>query len=359
MMLYDVFIFSYSQKIINIINIINNIYINMDRSQVRSHMTHFLTHPSLSTLNESKKYLISLRNSEIKYFTLVQSRSLWFSLIFYKFREENNVTDKLYAFARRFLLDTISINSSDESYKNSANKYLEIFEEWKTEDRETFLDQIVNYYLEVLHLKQIIEETRDPNTINEWKESYQNLLLKIRNSANSIGFLKELDERVKKINELKSSIVKETMKRAYWDMIEKDIRNKHYISFISQLIELKEILKCIIPLRFHDDLNDKFDIDFIAQRLEHESKDESKDEKKDESKDILITTYKWILESIQEWDSVVCRPLYEREINIWEKSVELFVDDSPKFLRFSLELCTLLALDAKTRIKIWKSLLNL
>lgn len=319
----------------------------MDRTQVRHHMTHFLTHPSLTSLQECKKYLINLRNSPIKGFTPVQSRSLWFSLIFYKFRDENSVTDELYSAVRRFLLNTISMQSTDESYLNSAKKYLEIFEKWKKEDRQSFLDQIVSYYIDVLQLKQIIEETQNENTINEWKESYQNLLITIRESANRMGFLRELDKKVEEINQKKKSIVEELMKRAYWDMIEEDIKNKYYDTTIAQLIELKDLIRHIIPQRFHSDLNDKFDIDFIKQCLENNEIIINKEH--------LINVCRWILDSMKEWDSAVARPLYEREMETWENSIQNL--EWPRFLRFSLELCTILALDAKTRISIWRSLL--
>lgn len=319
----------------------------MDRNQVRHHMTHFLTHPSLISLQECKKYLISLRNSPINGFTSFQSRSLWFSLVFYKFRDENKITDELYAAVRRFLLDTISIQSSEDSYLNSAKKYLEIFEKWKTQDRESFLDHIVSYYIDVLKLKQIIEETHNENTINEWKESYQNLLITIRDSAKRMGLLRELDKKVEEINQKKKSIVEEVMKRAYWDMIEEDIKNEQYITVIAQLVELKELIKHIIPPRFHSDLHDKFDIDFIKKCLENNEIIINKQH--------LINVCRWILDSMKEWDSAVARPLYEKEIETWENSIQSL--EWPRFLRFSLELCTMLALDAKTRISIWRSLL--
>jgi hypothetical protein len=239
------------------------------------------------------------------------------------------------------------MQSTDESYLNSAKKYLEIFEKWKKEDRQSFLDQIVSYYIDVLQLKQIIEETQNENTINEWKESYQNLLITIRESANRMGFLRELDKKVEEINQKKKSIVEELMKRAYWDMIEEDIKNKYYDTTIAQLIELKDLIRHIIPQRFHSDLNDKFDIDFIKQCLENNEIIINKEH--------LINVCRWILDSMKEWDSAVARPLYEREMETWENSIQNL--EWPRFLRFSLELCTILALDAKTRISIWRSLL--
>jgi len=62
------------------------------------------------------------------------------------------------------------------------------------------------------------------------------------------------------------------------------------------------------------------------------------------------------MESMKESDSESACPMYEREITRWEKSINVL--EWPTFIRFSLELCTVLALDAKTRISVWKSIIN-
>jgi len=318
----------------------------MNKDNVRQRMTHFLTHSSLNTLNASKKYLISLRNTIIEGFTITESRSVWFSLMFYKFREENNVSDELYSAARLFLLDTISLHSEQETYVRSARNYLEIFERLKKEDRRSLLDEIVSHYLDVLHLKESIEQTRNQSTIDEWKDNYQRMLITIRESASKIGLLRELDKKVEEIERSKRTIVQQIMERAYWDMIERDIKNRHLSTFIAQLVELKEIVKYIIPKRYYNDLNDRFDIELIKQRLECERKEDRKeDDEKDD--DLLIDTFRWVLESLKEWDSPVLSSLYERELITWEGAKNTL--EWCQFLRFSLELCTLLALDSKVR----------
>lgn len=307
----------------------------------KSHITHFLSHPSLKTIEQSKQYLISLRDTLIDGFTLTESRSLWFSLLLYKFRHEQETPDELWQSARTFILDTLRENQSD-----SAKKFLDTFNEWKKEDFKSFINEVVGYYLQVIHLKQTIEETKEEATIHEWKDSYQTLIMKIRNAAERMGFLPTLDEKVREVEQFRNSIVQDMMRRAYWDMLENDVRQLQYATVICQLTELKDLIKEIVPVQYHSDLHDKIDIDYVRQRIETHTLDQ----------EYLVGLCRWVMDSMKEWDSASARPLYEREIETWEKAIGTL--EWSTFIRFSLELCTVLALDAKTRISIWKSILR-
>jgi len=317
--------------------------LKMDHREIRRHMTFFLTDPSLRPIEDAKNYLIPLRRVAMEGFTIVESRCLWFSLILYKFRTESGIPDELWTAARNFVLESLR---QDNTRETSARLYLSLFETWKKDDHQSFVNEVVGYYLEVLHLKQTIEETREESTIAEWQTSYQGLLLKIRDAAQRMGFLKALDDRVAEVHRIRHSIVENMMKRAFWDMLENDIKEENYTTVMCQLIELKELVKEIIPSRYHADLHEKFNIDFIQQQLEQRSMDPA----------YLVQLCRWIMDSMKEWDAASTQPLYEREISTWEQSIGTL--EWPRFLRFSLELCTMLALDAKTRVSIWRSLLR-
>jgi len=317
--------------------------LQMDNREIRRHMTFFLTDPSLRSIEDAKNYLIPLRRGSMEGYTIVESRCLWFSLILYKFRTDSGIPDELWTAARNFVLESLR---QDPTREASARHYISLFETWKKDDHQSFVNEVVGYYLEVLHLKQTIEETREESTIAEWKDSYNGLLMKIRDSAERMGFLKALDERVAEVHRIRHSLVENMMKRVFWDMLENDIKDEKYTSVMCQLLELKELVKEIIPSRYHADLHEKFNIDFIQQQLEQRSLDP----------EYLVQLCRWIMDSMKEWDAAATQPLYEREIATWEKAIGTL--EWPRFLRFSLELCTMLALDAKTRVSIWRSLLQ-
>lgn len=315
----------------------------MNLTEIKHHITRFLSHPSLSTIEAAKQYLITLHRTAMDGYTMMESRRLWFSLILYKFRTEHNVSDNLWAAARGYLLDILSSHSLGDA---PARHFLAVFDEWKKEDHASFVNEVIGYYLEVLHLKQTIEETREESTIAEWKDSYQGLIYKIRDAATRMGFLAQLDERVGEVNRARQTLVENMMKRAYWDLVEQNIREKQYTSVLLQLLELKELVKEVIPSRFHTDLHEKFNIEYIQEKLEQEVLDPA----------YLVQLVRWIMDSMKEWDAASTRPLYDREIQTWEESIGTL--EWPRFLRFSLEICTLLALDAKTRVSIWRQLLR-
>ena len=307
---------------------------------VKQTIIHFLS--TSITFDSAKQYLISIRNDPIQGHNLKESRMLWFSLLMYKFRQEQNTPDELWDDARSFILNVLR----DQPYEESARKFIIHFSEWKETDFTTFTNEIVKYYLQVLHLKETIEETKEEETIQEWQDSYQRLILKIRNSAEKVGCLHQLDERVQQVHELRHTIVSTIMRRAYWDMLEEDIRQQRYETVICQLVEIKDLVRSIIPSLYHADLDDKFNIEYVKERIQNQSFDQT----------YLVELCRWIMESMKESDSESACPMYEREITRWEKSINVL--EWPTFIRFSLELCTVLALDAKTRISVWKSIIN-
>jgi len=317
----------------------------MDSREIRRHMTHFLTDKSCATVEGAKQYLIGLRQSGMAGLTLYESRALWFSLLLYKFRSENGISDEVWSAAKGFILASLR---QDADMEGRARHFLQMFNDWKRDDRASFFNEVVGYYLEVLQLKETIEETKEEATISEWRDSYVGLMQRIRDAAGRMGFLAALYARVAEVHRVRHSLVENMMKRAYWDMVEQDIREERYDTVLCQLLELKELVREVIPERFHADLHDRFCVDDIQARLEARALDAG----------YLIQLCRWVMDTMKEWDSAAARPLYDREVQTWETVVQEGSLEWPRFLRFSLELCTLLALDAKTRVSVCRSVLR-
>jgi len=234
----------------------------------------------------------------------------------YKFKNEENVPTELWEASRNFILDTLRNKKT-----NSTRLYLNVFNEWKSKEFDTFFDEVFEYY------------------IYAQKMDHTELIEQIRDIAQKMGFLEKID---KKMNELTTTIVKDVMHQAYWDMLEEDIRKKEYSTVICQLTELFNIMKEIVPERFHSDLYDKFDVDYVHQLINSDTL----------YKEYISDLCHWIILTLKEWDSASNQPFYDKEIKTYENT-EL---ELPTFIRFSLELCTLLATDAKIRISLWRTL---
>lgn len=309
----------------------------------RQHMTYFLTNKSITSVQDGRIYLRTVRDVMINGYTKTQSRSLWFSLLLYKFRADHDISDDLWQAARSFIMETLR---SSDRVNEVTQQYLTLFDQWKKEDFKSFVEEIAGYYMNVIHLKETIESTREESTIHEWQENYQQLIHKIRATAERMGFLSVLDEKVRQVEHTRRSLVQDVMHRAFWDMLEEDIRSHKYAIVICQLHELKDLLRHIVPRSFHNDLNDKFDVEYIRQLIETQSFNQP----------YLMDLCHWVMDTMKEWDSETAKPLYEVELSRWQQLVDQM--EWPQMVRSSIELCTVLALDAKTRIALWRRLLD-
>ena len=62
------------------------------------------------------------------------------------------------------------------------------------------------------------------------------------------------------------------LKKSYWGEMYSDILNKDFTSLLNILIEMKQMIKDLVPNRkdIHKELDEHIDIPFIKQKLEHD-----------------------------------------------------------------------------------------
>jgi hypothetical protein len=309
---------------------------------LRRHLLDLLSSTTIQTLEQGRKALLPLRSIPIDGFTLIQSRQLWYAWILYKFKNEQDVPETLWLAARKFILTSLK----GEDINTDAKAYLDIFSEWKTSDMRSLVDDMAQYYFHTLELKSVIEETANEHSIDEWKASYTALLKHIQESAEKIGCWDALQRRIHELKEAQRSLVQQMMHKAFWDKIEEDIIQEDYMMVMCQLLELKQMLIEIIPSSFHSDLHEHLDIDFIKERISTQTFDTH----------FIVSLSEWIMESLKEWDSEHVSHLYDKEIESLHLAVQTL--EQPKLLRTLLEICTVLALDLKTRKAVWRTLLQ-
>lgn len=303
----------------------------------RKQLLQLFTDTSVKTFHQGRNSLLPLRSITIDGFTLAESRQLWYAWLLYKYKTDQNVPDELWASARTVILEAMRGND----IKEVAYAYFTQFKEWKEEDLHSLTDEIAQYYFHVLELKQLIEQTANENTVAEWRSNYDALLIHIQSAAERIKCWNQVQERVAHLQHAQRSVVRQMLHRVFWDQIESDIRHEEYSTVLCQLLELKQLMTDIIPVSFHSDLHEHLDMDFIKQRIDDKTFDDT----------FVLGLTKWIMEALQEWDSEDVRHLYDQEIQALYQSVEVL--EWPVLLRTLLEVCTMLALDLKTRKAVW------
>ena len=303
---------------------------------VKKHMGEFLS--NIKTLDMGRKELIKFRNITIGELSLVDSRNIWFSLLLYKFKKDLDINDILWSKARKVILSILR----EENILDTINEYMVEFNLWKQSDYNEFILEVASIYYNLLQIKDSIEETKNNNTIDEWKDNYNGLINKVRESAQKMGFLNNINNR-------KKNIVEDIMKKAFWDLVEKDITESKYDIIYTILIEIKQNLLDILPTNMNNNLDilptnmnnnlDILDISYIKQRIESNTFD----------KEYLLELFRSIIEFLTYWDSEEYKKLYDKEMEEVMSNTNITI---------VIKKSMLLTTDLKTRKQLWLKLLQ-
>jgi len=273
----------------------------------------------------------------IEPFTKIQSRSLWYSLLFYHCRNDHDIPDELWKVSREFILTVLK----GQDYVELAKIYIQQFDSWKERDFQSLLLEMATLYAQVLDLKETIEASRDANTIREWQESYQELLQKIRTAASRLHALSTMEGMIVEIQRKKRQYVYDMLHRAYWDMLEEELEKQETAILQSNLHELSAIL-VQIPPQIEDQI---FSVSEVEQMIL------DKTFGKTEARELFHRCMSFL----KHWDSVEHQRIYDDAL----QEIDLPTEVSwSKWIRMLMEICTWRATDLLTRKRLWKILLQ-
>jgi hypothetical protein len=294
------------------------------------------------SVEDGQKMLKEFRNTKINPFNMKDSRSIWMSLLLYKFKNEMDVSEELWNKCRQVIL---SVLRRDSHLNTVITDYLKEFMIWQNEDLSDLVMQIGGNYYNLIQIKNSIENTGNEETINHWMPHYQGLIQKIRAYCKSIGILDKIDDFVFTFDQQKYDIVKQIMDRAYWDKIEEDIENNNLVFIYSNLSELKTILLDIIPKTTNTNfLNEYFDIDYIKHLVDNNIF----------NKEYLLKLFIFVIGILKEWDSDVFKTKYDDEL----KEIYTFDETLHKLIRHVLQKLMFLSIDLKNRKALWNIILK-
>jgi len=204
---------------------------------IRYQMTLFLSNLAIKTLEDGKQAILPFRNVSIPGYSSSQSRQLWYSLLLYKFKDEQDVPELLWTMSREFILKSLR----EEDTKDMSELYFEQFEEWKEKDYQSFILEVTHFYFQLIEIKDAIEQTKNEETLVIWRPLY-GLITKVRNAAKKLNFLNVLDNHVAELILQRERIVYSILQKAYWDIFEEELK-KDTVMLISTLHELNQLLK--------------------------------------------------------------------------------------------------------------------
>ena len=372
----------------------------MSYPELKKFITLYLTNnDDLKDLTKSQIYMKQFRNKPFDNFSIKDSRTLYMSVLIYRFKNELDV-DEIFWKITRMMIFSILSNATASITITNINNYLKHFELWKKNDQEKLISDIASVYYNILETKtsienekkllcqakeknlhrqatdeatdeiideatdeiideatdEAIDETTDETnyeTNNDlYNESLKHLnqtLENIRNQCSKINILEQMLSYVKNIIDAKTEIVTNIITKAYWDKIEEDIKNKLNDSVLENLSELKLNMKKILPKSQYGKpnylLDECFDIHFFKQLLSHNVFDQTN------INSLLTITISFL----KEWDSKDAQKLYDSE---QLKVIEAIKDkEFHQSFRIVLEYITELVSNFIARKEAWEKLL--
>ena len=289
------------------------------------------------TIETAQQLLKNYRNIVIDTYNLKDSRCIWMSLMLYKFKQEMDVSDELWAKSRQLV---ISILRSDPELKTIVSSYLKAFDSWKKEDLNDLVTQVGSNYYNLIQIKNSIVNTGNEETVGHWAPHYENLIQKIRSYCKTVGILGKVDELVLGFEQQKYQIVKEIMDKVYWDKIEDDMDTGNLDIIYSNLSELKSTLLDIIPRSTNTVyLNEYLDIEYIKHIVDNGVLD----------KNYLIKLFIFVIGILKEWDSKAFEEKYDEEI----KQIEQISGSLNHIIRYVLQKLMIMSVDLKNRKALW------
>ena len=294
-----------------------------------SHISTFLTHTANKPVSECQSALRSLRNISIHGFSTSQSRSLWYALFIYKYKTDH--PKELWSSARELILTLLR----NQDISAIAELYLTQFSEWKERDFQSLLNDMAAFYSQVLDIKEAIERTGEPETIQQWQESYHGLITKVRESAKKINGLEQLDALVIEIQLVKKKYVLDIMRQAYWDMLEEELEKGNTIVLICQLQELQDALVSIHDISITDSIQQIND-----NKWTH---------------DQAWELYTACISFLCHWDSESHKKIYKESIETMNEKRNVSLS---KWTRMLMEKSTVLTMDLSIRKALWKLILH-
>lgn len=296
----------------------------------------FLSDANNRTLSHARTSLMALRNVPIDGFTLPQSRSLWYSVILYHFRNDT-IPDVLWTTAREFILAALR----GQDVRPIATAYLDLFDTWKENDLNSLVHEMASCYFTLIEIKDAIERL-PPQTISAWRDSYVGLMTKIRHAAKKIQCEEKMDQVVADMKRTKAQYMYDMMHRAYWDMLEEELKDDKTAILLCQMNEMRTLFHAIHP---QDELQPVFDTAYRA--IEDGSF----------TTDDAWNLFVWCMQWLRQWDSAE----FERTYDDTLASLQPMVDQESRArtIRTLMEKSTVLALDLKLRKDIWKLLLSI
>jgi hypothetical protein len=243
----------------------------------------------------------------------------------------------------------LAILTNSPNTESAISDYLKYFDLWKNNDLDKLVVEVASVYFNILETKKSFGADNSDN-LNEQIIHIDKTLENITTQCEKLNIMDKVSEATNEIEMAKANLIVPIVIKAYWDKIEDDIKNDNYEPIISNLIELKQNMKLILPKSEFNKpnylLDECIDIDFFKQMMTHKVFDKTNIRS-------LLTI---VIMFLKEWDSAEFVQLYDSKQNEIMELIE--IEKFPRAFRIVLEYITDLVSNFILRMEAWKKLLS-
>lgn len=220
---------------------------------------HSYLNSDIEDLNNSKKFLINVKNNIIKGLTITETRCLFYSLEIYKFNKLLKYPMYVYSICRNIILNTLNNTINEEQIKDYLLKFLD----WGKHNLNDYLNELCESYTNLTEIKTYYELNSNIEH-NIIKEHIEILYETIKTNIYIID-KNYLNNYIINNKKKKKSFLEEKIKVIYLNKLREELETKNYDLLIKNIEEIKNKLIYISPLENFEYINKTIDLIYITQ----------------------------------------------------------------------------------------------
>lgn len=217
-------------------------------------------------------------------------------------RELNQMDKSILEWSKEIITRISELNQSQEVDKVwlLLNNYYTIFNQWKNSDKSRMVESIIiSYYNKSKHIEKIKEDKK--LTDIEKKVCIEELDYQKREVLENVKFFdaefdteyfienyEEVYNNMNKSYEKLASEVRNTMKKAYFDMLKEEIKSDNYLPLAEVMVEISKRILLLVPEKRREKFAEKINVEVIVE---------------------LITEKQWTNE-LREYLKFICESVY-------------------------------------------------
>jgi hypothetical protein len=208
---------------------------------IKSYFTRMLTDDQYQTFPKAQKHAVEFRSTgpEISFLSRHDRLMVFLAPLVYRFPDEMDIPQDVSRAARNCILSVLQGKDIQENIRI----YIDLFTEFETSDRNNLMLSLFTNYHDLIASKQYVEDYDIPEDTRElWLSHISNTQDTLDKYIKILGYEKDLQVFLEKMEAEKKSVVTKMMDKAYWDLFQKLVDEGDYSLLLMCTDEIKKMI---------------------------------------------------------------------------------------------------------------------